>query len=98
MSVTQVGCTHAHTTAEAMNWLDAARAKIVFFDLMMISSLCHEGSEALLLDALPSLQIPVVFVQRNIDIPTGVTKMNAIICPPENLIQCLQHWISTNAS
>lgn len=98
MSFGEVDYTHARTVAETLNWLEAVRLRIAFFDLILISSLSHEDSEIVLLGILPSVKIPLVFVQRDIDIPTELIKMNAIICTPANLHQWLQSWITINVS
>lgn len=90
LGIGQFGCTHARTAGEALNWLAAARLKIISFDLVLVSSLSAEDLEAEFLAVLPILQIPVVFLQRDKDVGINLSSANAQACTPDNLIQCLQ--------
>jgi len=93
LNLGQVGCTHARSAAEAMNWVEAARLKIISFDLVLISSLSHEAPEIKMLNSLPDLQVPIVFLQRKAAMPPQLAQIVIATCNTDNLIECLQQYL-----
>ncbi len=94
LNLGQVGCTHARSADEALNWLEASRLKIILFDLVLISSLSGEVSEEKLLSDLPGLGVPIVFLQREAKLPAQLTQIVVATCSPENLTECLQQFVA----
>lgn len=94
LNLGQVGCTHARSAAEALNWVEAARLKIISFDLVLISSLSHEAPEMQMLNSLKGLQIPIVFLQRGTDMPEQLAQIVIATCSTDNLTECLQQYLS----
>lgn len=98
LSLGQVDCTHARTPEEAHNWLEAAENKVVYFDLVVIGSLCHQGIEDAFLAELPGLSIPLVFVQRDADSALPALGRQQILCHPDRLLGCLRSLLLLDAS
>jgi hypothetical protein len=98
LTLGQVGCTHARTPQEGHNWLEAAKHMVVRFDLVLVSSLCHQETEDEFLAELPALQIPLVFVQRDADSAIPVLGPQQTLCHPDQLLDCLQNLLRLDAS
>lgn len=90
--------THARTAAEAINWLAAYRLLVISFDLVLICSLCTTEAERLLLEELPGLPLPVVFLQRD-DMPLAqASNQHPIVCHPDDLLSCLNDCLASKAT
>lgn len=87
LNMAQMGCTHARTAEEALNWLEAAALKVISFDFVMISSLCADKLEGEFLKRMSDLDVEVVFLQRD-DVPSMALEGYSV-CHPDHLLDWL---------
>lgn len=98
LQLTDISCTHARTAQEALNWLEAARLKIISFDLVLVCSWWHQETETELLNELQRMPLPLFLLQRGDDVPPPLRQIAIDICSPENLSQCLHSHLTAKAS
>lgn len=91
LTLNHVRCTHARTPEEAHNWLEAARHKVVSFDLVLVSSLCHQPAEDEFFTEVANLNIPLVMIQRDAETEVPTVVPQQILCPADDLIDYLRN-------
>lgn len=95
LGIEEVSGTYARSAAEALNWLEAIKLRVVSFDLVLISSWCGSPDEYELVQGALELQLPVVFLQRDPEHPIPDPFFpDPIICNDDNLISCLNDCLT----
>lgn len=90
LTLKHVRCTHARSPEEAHNWLEAARHKVVSFDLVLVTSLCHQTVEDEFFSETAALNLPLVMVQHDADGEQPTVVPQQILCPADDLLDYLR--------
>lgn len=94
LSVEGISGTYARSAAEALNWLEAIKLRVVTFDLVLIGSCCGAAAEYQLVQNALELQLPVVLLHRDSELPVLLDFHGPIICDDDNLLSCLNDCLT----
>lgn len=94
-----ISCTVARSVDEVINWLSAVCMTVVHFDLLVLSTHELNSQESKILrQSAHSSGMPIIVVNRSHKHYSGILAADAVICSPDNLLNCLKRQLKSNKS